>query len=222
MVYIDERGKTMNTKNEKNLKQYMGVGELAKRLKVTVRTLQYYDKIGLLCPSAESEGGRRLYSDKDMVKLHQILSLKYLGFTLDDIKNRVSKLENPSEIQFMLEEQATVVKQKIEEFSEALSTIEKLKEEIVQMKTVDFKKIADIMMLLKSKNECYWAIKYFDERLMSHVTHHFDGNSSSIIIEQWKMLCDDAVKLERLGNSPESDEGQHNGGKCFWNSLKEI
>ena len=55
---------------------FMTVGEVAKKMGVTVRTLQYYDKEGLLSPSAESEGGRRLYTDKDLVMLHQIISLK--------------------------------------------------------------------------------------------------------------------------------------------------
>ncbi len=44
-------------------KGYMTVGEVAKKIGVTVRTLQYYDKEGLLSPSAESEGGRRLGGD---------------------------------------------------------------------------------------------------------------------------------------------------------------
>lgn len=63
-------------------KGYMTVGEVAKKIGVTVRTLQYYDKEGLLSPSAESEGGRRLYTDKDLVILHQIISLKSLGWIL--------------------------------------------------------------------------------------------------------------------------------------------
>ena len=55
---------------------YMTVGEVAKKMGVTVRALQYYDREGLFSPSCISEGGRRLYSDKDIVKLHQILTLK--------------------------------------------------------------------------------------------------------------------------------------------------
>ena len=43
---------------------FMTVGEAAKKIGVTVRTLQYYDKEGLLFPSAESKGGRRLHTDK--------------------------------------------------------------------------------------------------------------------------------------------------------------
>ena len=41
---------------------YMTVGEVAKKMGVTVRTLQYYDKEGLFSPSGKSEGGRRLYT----------------------------------------------------------------------------------------------------------------------------------------------------------------
>ena len=71
---------------------FMTVGEVAKKMGVTVRTLQYYDKEGLLSPSAESDGGRRLYTDKDLVMLNQIISLKSLGFSLDDIKGRLFPL----------------------------------------------------------------------------------------------------------------------------------
>ena len=67
----------------------MTVGELAKEANVSVRTLQYYDKIDILKPSSFSEGGRRLYNSKDMALLHQIITLKSLGFSLNDIKDRI-------------------------------------------------------------------------------------------------------------------------------------
>lgn len=91
---------------------FMTVGEVAKKMGVTVRTLQYYDKEGLLSPSAESEGGRRLYTDKDLVTLHQIISLKSLGFSLDDIKGRLISLETPADIANALTEQADDIRQK--------------------------------------------------------------------------------------------------------------
>ncbi|MEG3005155.1 MAG: MerR family transcriptional regulator, partial [Anaerorhabdus sp.] len=76
-------------------KEYLTVGELSKKMNVTVRTLQYYDKEGLLTPSSMTEGGRRLYSSKDIIKLYQILSFKSLGFSLEDIKERVLKMDTP-------------------------------------------------------------------------------------------------------------------------------
>ena len=86
---------------------FMTVGEAAKKLGVTVRTLQYYDREGLLSPSAESEGGRRLYTDKDLVMLHQIISLKSLGFSLDDIKHRLISLETPTDVATALDRKST-------------------------------------------------------------------------------------------------------------------
>ncbi len=118
---------------------YIMGGELAKKLGTTVRTLQYYDKEGLLKPSAESEGGRRLYTDKDMVKLHQILSLKSLGFSLEDIKKNLVSLDTPIEVANALTEQASSIKRQIEALTSTLSDIESLREEVVQMQAVDFK-----------------------------------------------------------------------------------
>ena len=141
---------------------YMTVGEVAKKMNVTVRTLQHYDKEGLLSPSAVSEGGRRLYTDKDLVKLHQILSLKHLGFSLSDIRNRLISLDTPEEVAEILAEQAGLVRQKIESLSESLRELNTLREEVLQMQSVDFKKYADIIVNLQMKNDFYWLIKHFD------------------------------------------------------------
>lgn len=117
---------------------YMTTGELAKRMDVTVRTLQHYDREGLLAPSCISEGGRRLYMNKDVVKLHQILSLKHLGFSLSDIKSRLISLDKPAEVADILTEQAAIVQKKIEALSESLNALETLREEVLRMQSVDF------------------------------------------------------------------------------------
>ena len=132
---------------------YMTVGEVAKKMGVTVRTLQYYDKEGLLSPSAESEGGRRLYTDKDLVTLHQIMSLKSLGFSLDDIKQRLIYLETPTDVAKALTKQADDIRRKIEQLTASLTAIEQLKAEVLQMQTVSFKKYADIMEELSESND---------------------------------------------------------------------
>ena len=57
---------------------------------VSVRTLQHYDKIGLLSPK-KKDNGYRYYSEDDMSLLQMILYYKYLGFSLNDIKNLIHK-----------------------------------------------------------------------------------------------------------------------------------
>jgi DNA-binding transcriptional MerR regulator len=61
------------------------VGELARRTGLTVRTLHHYDEIGLLKPSLHTEAGHRLYAAADVARLQQVVSLRQLGFSLDEI-----------------------------------------------------------------------------------------------------------------------------------------
>ncbi|MFC4600518.1 MerR family transcriptional regulator [Cohnella hongkongensis] len=69
------------------MERYWKVGDLAKLTGLTVRTLRFYDQIGLFSPSELTESGHRLYNDSDLSRLQQVLSLKELGLSLDEIKS---------------------------------------------------------------------------------------------------------------------------------------
>src|SRR4051794_24103494 len=62
------------------------VGELARRTGLTVRTLHHYDEIGLLKPSLHTGAGHRLYTAGDVARLQQVLSLRQLGFSLEEVR----------------------------------------------------------------------------------------------------------------------------------------
>jgi DNA-binding transcriptional MerR regulator len=62
------------------------VGELARRTGLTIRTLHHYDEIALLKPSLHTESGHRLYTAGDVARLQQLLSLRQLGFSLEEIR----------------------------------------------------------------------------------------------------------------------------------------
>lgn len=80
--YIIETGKFMYS-----------IGKLAKMSHISIRTLHYYDEIGLLLPTHKNDAGHRFYSDKDISKLHYILMLKDLGFPLETILQFLSDRE---------------------------------------------------------------------------------------------------------------------------------
>src|SRR5437762_8533852 len=61
------------------------VGELARRTGLTIRTLHHYDEIGLLKPSLHTAAGHRLYTAGDVARLQQVVSLRQLGFSLEEI-----------------------------------------------------------------------------------------------------------------------------------------
>jgi len=200
---------------------FMTVGELAKKMNTTVRTLQYYDKEGLLSPSAESEGGRRLYADKDIILLHQIQSLKYLGFSLDDIKNRLVSLETPAEVAAALTEQAAAVSEKIAILSEVLQAIEKLRAETLQMQTVDFRKYADIVVNLQLKNEFYGLIKHLNSDMLDHLRNRFDMESGTALMNTINRLLDEMIELQDNGVPPQGEQGQA-VAKAWWDLVTEF
>ncbi len=200
---------------------YMTTGEVAKKMGVTVRTLQYYDKEGLFSPSAESEGGRRLYTDKDVIKLHQILSMKHLGFSIDDIKNRLISLDTPADVANALTEHAAAIREKMEALSESLRAIEILKAEVLQMQSVNFKKYADIIVNLQMKNEFYWLIKHFDDKTLDYIRSRFDMDSGLDMMSTFLRLRDEAIMLLNEGVLPESDKGQ-DFARLFWNMIMKF
>lgn len=195
---------------ENGMESPMTIGELAKKLGVTVRTLQYYDKQGLLTPSAKTSGGRRFYTKKDMIKLHQILSMKYLGFSLDDIKNGWMKLDTPEDVMEALELQRQMLKEQEERISQALLATEILQQEVRQMHTVDFDKYSNIVLLLREKSESYWLFKFLGEKLSKHVSEHFGNNIHewAELYKRWNATCDATILLEKEGVPWESEEAQ--------------
>ena len=66
-------------------RNFYRITEFARKASVSVRTLRYYDKLGLLVPK-HNQSGHRLYTDEDLIQLQYILSLKFLGFSLKKLK----------------------------------------------------------------------------------------------------------------------------------------
>ncbi|RDI48559.1 MerR family transcriptional regulator [Nocardia mexicana] len=73
---------------------YLKVGDLASATGMTVRTLHYYDEIGLLSPSGRSGAGHRLYSSADVERLYRIGLLRRLGLRLDEVS---AALDDPGQ-----------------------------------------------------------------------------------------------------------------------------
>lgn len=203
--------------------ELLSVGELAKDMDITVRTLQYYDKEGILKPSALSEGGRRLYSKKDKVKLHQILSLKHLGFPLEEITKMMISLDSPEEVALVLKKQHQLVKEQIQSLESALLAIDGLQEEVLRMNTVDFAKYADIISLLKTGNEYYWAWKLFDQDLSTHIRERFGKEPEKGIwmMTTYQEVLSEAVELKNSEEAPDSEKSIKLAEK-WWNMVMEF
>ncbi|GGI13751.1 MerR family transcriptional regulator [Gottfriedia solisilvae] len=103
------------------------IGELASQCGITVRTLHHYHQIGLLVPSEFTDAGHRLYTKADATKLQQILSLKQLGLSLEEIFNF---LVNPNFDPIL------VVQAQLDIINEQIKLKEKLRDELEQLHAI--------------------------------------------------------------------------------------
>ena len=126
---------------------YYSSGEFARMAGVTLRTIRYYDKQNILKPSLVSEAGARFYTDEDFARLQQILLLKYLGFSLDDIREMTVA---DSDYHFMLDSlkiQLKLVRDRIEQMQLVEQAIKETTESIQEEHTVDWSRMLNLIHL---------------------------------------------------------------------------
>jgi DNA-binding transcriptional MerR regulator len=101
----------------------MKVKEVADLVGISVRTLHYYDEIGLLTPEETTESGYRLYSDENLETLQQILFFKELGFPLKKIKEIINSPSFDRHEALVLQQKMLLEKRK--RLDKMIATIEK-------------------------------------------------------------------------------------------------
>src|SRR5699024_3036470 len=128
-------------------------GEIAKMAGVTTRTIRYYDNKGILSPSSHNSSGHRLYTELDFTKLKRILALKYLGLSLEEVKNTESQSFEKEEIMKSLRLQKNIMKNKINYMKTDLNAIESAEKSIEDEVDPDWNKTIDIIKILEDEKE---------------------------------------------------------------------
>ena len=126
---------------------YYSSGEFARMAHVTLRTVRYYDKQDILKPSLVTESGARFYTDEDFARLQQILLLKYLGFSLDDIREMTI---GDSDYHFMLNSlniQLRLVRDRIEQMQLVEKAIQDTAQAIQEQHTIDWSQMLNLIHL---------------------------------------------------------------------------
>lgn len=136
-------------------------GELAKLSGVTVRTVQYYDTRGILIPSELTEGGRRLYSEDDLKRMHVICFLRELDIPINAISQILNEEHPERIITLLIEQQETALLNEISEKEEKLEKIRVLKNGLKSQVEFSLESIDDIAVIIQGKKKIkklYWTM----------------------------------------------------------------
>ncbi|WP_274654746.1 MerR family transcriptional regulator [Paenibacillus humicola] len=193
------------------------VGELAKRTGMTIRTLHHYDRIGLLSPSRHSESGHRLYTETDIAMLQRIVSLKQLGFGLEEIGQLIrSPRFNASEL----------IRLQLERLNEQIRLQEALRERLERLdamlgarEEVTAEQLIQIIEAI-NMNE---ANQYFTAEQLEAIKKRGDllpPEQQKAMAEEWPVLLGSLRAELAKGTPPENPAAQKLAQR--WKKLTDL
>jgi MerR family transcriptional regulator, thiopeptide resistance regulator len=183
--------------------------EFAHLAKVTVRTLQYYDRCGLLKPHRRTAKGFRLYGTEEFARLQQISTLKFIGFSLAQIKEILAGQN------FALTEtlrlQRAVLEAQAKQINLALAAIEKAEKLQKESGTIDWESFHKIREVIDMETNTEWTRKYYSESAQAKIEKLKEKWSPELqerVSNDWKKLYYDVEAAIAEGENPQSERSQ--------------
>lgn len=182
------------------LSQWYYAHEFAELVGVTVRTLHHYDHRGLLTPSARSEGGYRLYSERDLPRLQQILTLKFVGFSLKEIRSLLDG--SALDLAATLRIQRGVIAEKRRQMDMALAAITRAEAAIGSGAPFDWQTLRDITEAITMDHDggrADWVKKYYTEEQLAALARRWTPEMQAQVSQDWAYLGRD-IEASRESN----------------------
>ena len=192
-----------------------------------MRTLRYYDNVGLLSPSARTDTGYRLYTEQDLHHLQHILALKFLGFSLEEIKRYRSSAAAaaPKRLGQMLAQQRTMMWEKRRQLDAILQAIESV-QRLVLAGRCDGEAILRVIQVIQMEQKQEWVKRYLsDDHLqkmeaLSRAAYSEEARQKLAqrgewteadqerATKQWAYLASESERLAAGGADPAGEEAQ--------------
>jgi DNA-binding transcriptional MerR regulator/precorrin-6B methylase 2 len=166
------------------------IGEFAKKSGITVKTLLHYDKIGLLHPSLKTEAGYRIYCDEDFIKLQQITTLKFIGLSLEEIKQLIN--EKDKNIENIISVQTKALEEKKKHIETVIAALNKAEKQIQNNSFLEVQQLIDIIKITNMETR---AKQRFNNASNQYVTdsYYWRSKTAELINELVKPNINDIL-----------------------------
>ncbi len=195
-------------------RRYMTVGELADKVGVTVRTIQYYDQENLLKPSAKGSRNQRLYTEKDEEKLYKILCFKFMGLSLMEIRQSLAGFEDTAGVQGLLEEKIHDVEKEMSALMKRFATLKNLCETVKSDDAVNWQHYAHVIERFQDEGKYLWKLhcsfeeNAYREQESEQRELQKEAAEKQRAVEQWHKLIADAIRLLHQNEPLDSSKSQ--------------
>lgn len=183
--------------------------EFANLTGVTVRTLHHYDRLGLLKPSRYTRAGYRLYSEHDFARLEQIVTLKFIGFPLKEIKNILNR--SSFDLATALRHQREAIIEKRRRLELAIQAIQRAEYLIATTKDSGWEAFAKIIEVINMQHDMDWSKKYYSPEAQQEIEKRAATIPSEVIEQaqrEWAALINEVDAAVKAGEDPASEKSQ--------------
>lgn len=185
----------------------MPIGEFAKLTGVSQRALRFYEQKQLLSPSYVSDTGRRYYRLDDLIPLQQILTFKYLGFSLEDIRSMMSLQTRGLKHTLAMQKQAMKHKRyQIDQIIKALDHALELLDEDASIDSQVFTFL--IQSMITQQEQIDYLSEIFPEQTIDHLKQFFADEERELIWNKRSAILIQNIKEAIRKYPPESEEVQ--------------
>jgi DNA-binding transcriptional MerR regulator len=180
------------------------IQEFADRAGVTVRALHHYDRLGLLKPSERSASGHRRYAERDLQLLQQIVTLKFVGFSLRQISEMVGR--RPFDLRSALRLQLELIREKRRHMDAAILAIEEAERAVADGIDPDPELLKSIVEAIEMQNNAEWMKKYHTPEQLEDLAKRGDPETLRRGERDWAALIKDVESS--LDEDPASAKAQ--------------
>lgn len=180
--------------------------EFAARAGVTVRALHHYDRIGLLKPCRRTESGYRLYGQAELARLQQIAALKFVGFSLTEIRDLIER--KPLELPAALRLQRQILAERQRQLRRAEEAISRAENLLAETGSVNWDAIRDVIQVMEMQDNWDWVKTYYTPEQLEELAQRGTPEVVEKGQRDWAELIRDVETAVQNGVSPKSAEGQ--------------
>ncbi|PYT27006.1 MAG: hypothetical protein DMG57_19745 [Acidobacteria bacterium] len=143
---------------------------------MTIRTLHHYDRLGLLKPSRRTDAGYRLYNENDLVRLEQIIVLKFLGLPLKRIQELLDR--KALELPRVLRLQRRALEEKRRQLEVAIQAIDEAEQWLSSGREPDGEIFKKVIKVIEMQNDSDWMMCYYGDAAPKSKTEGSCGRPS--------------------------------------------
>ncbi|MHB8055847.1 MAG: MerR family transcriptional regulator [Candidatus Aminicenantales bacterium] len=170
------------------------VKEFADLTNVTVRTLHHYDRIGLLRARRRARNGYRVYAERDLLRLQQIVTLKFMGFRLEEIRRILARPRFA--VSRALTVQVEAVEREIQRLTRAARALRETAADLNQKGRIDWTKLIHIMedLQMSEQKKQEWTKKFFsetDRKEFADIGKNYNAEAMKAYQDRWTALIEE-------------------------------